>query len=545
VAHPSGYPLWSLLGRAFAQIFSIGEVAWRYNLFSAVCGAATIGVIFLCALRLVSSREYSAASAWPACGAALLLAGFYFFGAQCVIAEVYALNALVMAAVFYCALSWRCDQKFIWLLALAALLGLSFNSHLSSVFVWPGILLYLAPQLFKSRVLNARRVLALLLFCALGFSPTLSLPLRARTFPAPQTELIGAKEYSWFTPIDWGHPDNFARWKKHVTVGQYDSLLWKPLDVKWGGRSFHLLQTTQTPLQAARKFLTWCGFLAISFVWCAPLFLVGAVAAFKPDESTPARGRRLGAMLLLIFALNVGVAVFYNVDNVFDIANFLFPTYLVLALWMALGLGVVFRAVARNPRVLALCRVSLIGAIVLQWFLFLQTGSFRGNTNARDLAIERADAAQALQQKTGREANVIMLTDDTLFPFWYVQKVLGKAPGASTPWGTARNEYVKRGRLLEVVARLQKTGPVALTQWNEKVDRRFPYAPLNERGSLGRFRRFQARVRRAKFVAWKRAAFKSDLRCRVSHPKNLWLSTRKTAPFKLVLSRYFLRPTTR
>jgi 4-amino-4-deoxy-L-arabinose transferase-like glycosyltransferase len=476
VAHPSGYPLYCLLGRAFS-LFPFGEVAWRYNLFSAVCGAFTIAVVGALVARLTlstASREYSIAAFWPALGAALLLAGFSFFGAQCVIAEVYALNALLIAAIFYCAIAWRQDERFHWLLALALLLGLSFNSHLSIVFVWPGVLWFVAA---RRAVLGARRVTALGVMTLLGFSLTLYLPLRARTFPEPPTEAIAGREYSWYEPQDWGHPADFARWKKHVTVGQYDSLLWKPLDVTIGGRVVHLKQFAQTPAEVARKCAQLCGFLALQFLWSTPLLFAGALVAFKKDK-------HLGALLLTTCALNVGVAVLYDVDNVFDIANFLFPAYIVLALWMGLGIEWLLGAARRDARLLALCRIALAGAVICQWLLFIGTASFRGNTTARDLALERATAAQELAKRSGRAPSLLLLNDDTLFPFWYVQKVLGHAPQARTPWGLPLREYIKLGRLPELVARLQRRGPVALAQWNEKLDRRFPYVASNESGAL-------------------------------------------------------------
>jgi hypothetical protein len=467
VAHPSGYPLYCLLGRYFS-LFPFGEVAWRYNLFSALCGALTVGVVAAIIARLTKR------AIWPAVGAALLLAGFALFGAQCVIAEVYALNALLVAAIFYCALAWRQEQRFAWLLTLALLLGLSFNSHLSIVFVWPGVLWLLAPL---RGALDLRRMAALALMVLLGFSFTLYLPLSARAFPEPPTQVIAGREYSWFAPLDWGHPADFARWKTHVTVGQYDSLLWKPLDVEIGGRVLHLKQFAQTPQQIVHKFAQLCGLIALQFFWTTPLLLVGSFVAFKKQS-------RLGAALLLTCGLNLGVALLYDVDNVFDIANFLFPTYIVFALWMGCGIEWLVDATQRSGRLRALCHIALVGAVVCQWMLFVETKSFRGNTTARDLALERATAAEKLSKQSGRTPSLLLLNDDTLFPFWYVQKVLGHAPQVHTPWGMPVHAYQKQGELVKLVARLQSAGPVALAQWDEKVDRHFPYVALNESGTL-------------------------------------------------------------
>src|SRR4028119_2317230 len=45
IAHPTGYPLYCLLGRLFATICPFGEVAWRYNVLSALLGATAVGLI--------------------------------------------------------------------------------------------------------------------------------------------------------------------------------------------------------------------------------------------------------------------------------------------------------------------------------------------------------------------------------------------------------------------------------------------------------------------------------------------------------------------
>jgi hypothetical protein len=45
VAHPPGYPLWTMLAHGFARAPLGGSVAWRVNLSSAVFGAAAAGLL--------------------------------------------------------------------------------------------------------------------------------------------------------------------------------------------------------------------------------------------------------------------------------------------------------------------------------------------------------------------------------------------------------------------------------------------------------------------------------------------------------------------
>ena len=55
VAHPPGYPLFTMLGHLFS-LFPVGPIPFRVNLLSVVCNALTAGVVFLTALRLSGSR---------------------------------------------------------------------------------------------------------------------------------------------------------------------------------------------------------------------------------------------------------------------------------------------------------------------------------------------------------------------------------------------------------------------------------------------------------------------------------------------------------
>src|SRR5262249_32089462 len=91
VAHPSGYPLLTLLGYAFS-LLPLGPVAFRVNLVAAVCGAATIALVYVTAWRLTRS--------WPAAAvAALALALNPLFWSWSLVFEAFSLNN-VLAALF-------------------------------------------------------------------------------------------------------------------------------------------------------------------------------------------------------------------------------------------------------------------------------------------------------------------------------------------------------------------------------------------------------------------------------------------------------------
>lgn len=489
IAHPSGYALYCLLGKGVATLIPWGDIAWRYNVFSAVCGAMTTGLVAVLAERYLRTQNLPEfQSLWPAVGAGWLLAGFIFFGSQALMAEVYAPAGLAIAVLIFCAMTWHRTGRRLWLLGLCLALGLALNLHLSTVFLWPGLFilgiwqLRTTPNPIGWKKLASTGALMTVAF-AVGLSVTLYLPWRASTFPEPPREIIAGQEYSWWQPLDWGHPADFERWKAHVSVQQYKSLLWQPVTVHLAGRDFQFRTFAQSPAGAFQRLKELCGFVALQWLWCTPLVLVGAWASWRPQKQ-----RGLAALLTTTFVLNVFIAIHYRVDNVFDIANFLFPAYIVMAIWLGIGIAALLAWITKQGswswRLSTLAKLALAGAIVTQWALFSMSASWRGNTHVYDDTSLRAQAIEKLQKSTNRVPTLLSFTDDTLFPFWYLQHVEGRAAETKTPYGPAMHATRAAGQLNQFVARTLKTGPVVTTQWEEKLDAKFPYAPLDSEGLL-------------------------------------------------------------
>src|SRR3989449_10721353 len=52
IPHPTGYPLYVLLGKLWTLLIPAGSIAWRMSLFSAACAAATCGALYALARRV-------------------------------------------------------------------------------------------------------------------------------------------------------------------------------------------------------------------------------------------------------------------------------------------------------------------------------------------------------------------------------------------------------------------------------------------------------------------------------------------------------------
>jgi len=128
IAHPPGYPLYTLILYLFMQL-PFGGPAFLGHLCSAVLGALACGALYLCARMLQPSRIAALAAAW-------LFAASEHFWSQAIIAEVYALNALLFFACYALILHGvrRPERARSWLGA-AAVYGLSLANH------WPLMLL--------------------------------------------------------------------------------------------------------------------------------------------------------------------------------------------------------------------------------------------------------------------------------------------------------------------------------------------------------------------------------------------------------------------
>ena len=90
LAHPTGYPLYLLLGHAFIRVFGFLSPAVAMNLFSALAALGACLVVRRLALELTRDRIAAVAMA-------LLFAFSASMWSQATVARVYALGALLLA----------------------------------------------------------------------------------------------------------------------------------------------------------------------------------------------------------------------------------------------------------------------------------------------------------------------------------------------------------------------------------------------------------------------------------------------------------------
>jgi hypothetical protein len=178
VAHPPGFPLYTLLGHLFTKLPFGATPAFRVNLLSAFTSTATLLIVLATGYRLTKSYL-------GAITTVLTLASATTFWAQATTANIRSLTAFFAALAIFALIGFRTatrsqnqQQADRWLILFALALGFGLAHHLSLAFMALVFLLFIAlvdPTFIKT----PRRWLKPILAGLLGFLPLLYLPLRA------------------------------------------------------------------------------------------------------------------------------------------------------------------------------------------------------------------------------------------------------------------------------------------------------------------------------------------------------------------------------
>jgi hypothetical protein len=176
VPHPTGYPLYVLLGKAFSMI-PVGSVALRANLLSATAAAAAIGVLVLIAGRLGVRPVIALA-------AAIALAGTATLWEEATFAEMNTLHLFLSALLVHRALVWRDERRDRDLRLGALLSGLALSNHLLALSVVPVVILFVLTEDRLQALRRPRLLLDLGVLFLAGLSFYLFIVVRAFTGPA-------------------------------------------------------------------------------------------------------------------------------------------------------------------------------------------------------------------------------------------------------------------------------------------------------------------------------------------------------------------------
>ncbi|MBI5287162.1 MAG: DUF2723 domain-containing protein, partial [Deltaproteobacteria bacterium] len=442
IAHPPGYPLFSLLGK-LASFIPIGNsIAYRVNLLSAFLAGISVLFLYLTIIEAIGlvrmgsrgqgvkrSRDFHSnpgtlESSTPstidnlsAFLGSIIFAVSPIFWSQAVVAEVYTLNAAFFTGLLWLGLKWinqgsrgqgvlgtlePWDPRTLYLIAF--LCGLSLGNHHTMIAFGPVFFLFAVTLAivgsWESGVGSKRLIRMLLtphsslltIFFLLGLSVYLYLPIRSMQNPF----------------MDWGDTERLR--------GFLDVLLRKQFAL--GSRDY----SVERAMLQMGYYLTLLReqFTIFGLILGIAGSLLFAKRAFLPFFFT------LG--LFIVFGIFTVLFLNPAPPDLYSIDVMIIPTFAAFSIWIGIGLLFVYSGVA------ALFMRGLIegrerGISIFMTFIFLsipftvlwtnlRKNDQRGNTFAYDYA---KDVLGSI------ESNGVLFVeaDLSLFPIWYMQYVDG------------------------------------------------------------------------------------------------------------------------
>lgn len=408
VPHPSGYPTFTLLAALFARL-PLGELAWRVAWISMLSGAAAAALVaatvqavagVFCSVpgagaRAVANDPVSAIGEEleePAFGgagpgfhadsllvqASSMAAGFVLafsplVWSQATVVEVYALQAVLSAALVWALVGWRLSGHWRWVAFAGLVAGLALGNHLTILGLVPlvAVLLLVPLPHEKSRQAWQHPLLAFGATLLLGMAVYLYLPLAAAGDP----------------PVNWGDPRS-----------------WQGFWWLVSGRLYQGYVLAVGSQDAWVRLQAWSATLLRDFwPWGVALALYGAVLAWH-------RHRWLVTGSALSLFLITGWAIGYDAS---DSLWTLLPAWILVA--VALGVGLVgltcrlawgFRW--GRPVGLAICLLVLVIPLLAHW----QDQNLRSDQEA-ELFLA------GIWQSVEPGALVVTSGDRATFSLWY------------------------------------------------------------------------------------------------------------------------------
>lgn len=299
IAHPTGYPLFTLVGWVFAHLPFGGEEAFRLNVMAAFFCAASLVFYYKAVLTLIagSAKKVQAPGSlvpFAAAGGVLGLAFSRTFWMQALAVEVYSLHLLMVSLVLVLVLEARAQRSTVLWTLVAFTLGLSFTNHMTTILLVPGVLYLYGTSLGSWRGMY-RGVMRTLPAFMLGLSVYLYLPLRASASPV----------------CNWGDPSSLDRLLSHLSGKQYRVWIFSSSDVAMK----HLGAFVQgIPGEFAVVGLL-LGVIGLAVLWL--------------------RDRQIAIGTVIMFVVCVLYAINYDIQ---DIDSYYLLAYVCVGLWSGVGL---------------------------------------------------------------------------------------------------------------------------------------------------------------------------------------------------------------
>jgi len=328
IAHPTGYPLFTMIGYLFSLIPLPLTKILQLNILAAIYCSAGVGVFTFTIkysldnisvfIKKLSEKELSKKEKKKVKGqtstkklieipeklklltavfGGLILAFSRTFWFQSTSVEVYSLHMLLITLIILSLLkayvkSFEDDKITNWIV-FAFFLALGFTNHLTTLMILPGTA-YLYFSRYKFTAASFKRLVLMISFFIVVLVAVYSyLPIRASQNPL----------------INWGNPFDWERIYRHVTGRQYQVWLFTSFD------------------SAGKQFSYFWSILPFEFFVGLILIVIGLfVSIFK--------SRSLGLFILITFLFTLFYSINYDIH---DIDSYFLLAFIMLAFFAAFG----------------------------------------------------------------------------------------------------------------------------------------------------------------------------------------------------------------
>ena len=394
VSHPTGYPLFHLLGWGWERFFQ-SNPAWGANLFSALWGGVAVAAFFLFAVealeRLLARLKWASGGGWLAALATFVFAVNPTLWAQATQAEVYTMHAAFVAAILGATLAVGRSRDAWPLWPLALLLGLGLAHHLTTFFLIPGVILFLL--LTRPDRLGLKGVFKASPWFLAPLLLYLYIPLRAPASPWLYPQLT---------------PDHALQLFENTLAGNLRFILGIGFSSALGA-----MPLADALALAGRLYLA-------HFTWVGLGFIALGLLALILEGEWP--------LLLLTGVSFLFLQVFNLFYGIGDIHTYYLPLYLIATGWLGMGLayGVEWltRVTAPNWRRYWLALPALI--LLLPATLF---PTWRPQFDRSGDRVARIRWEAILAQPLPENALLISNDRDEMVPLIYFQQMEHRAGG--------------------------------------------------------------------------------------------------------------------
>lgn len=402
--HPTGYPLYILLGWVWSHLLAglgLAEPARALNLLSALFAALAVGVVYAAARLLAAVAAPSSSSAAQRLAGLLAALTFAFtlaFWSQALVAEVYTLHAALLALILGLALQWRSAEdgsRGRWLAALGVTLGLGLAHHRTTALLLPVLAAFVWANSARGRRL--RSLARLVAFAALPLLLYAFVPWAAARTPYLAVELTPGQPLALVDRSPTGLLSHVAG---RAFAGELQGV----------GAAVQALPDGVRRLQAE---LGWVGL---------------AVAALGFLQLAQRGPRDVLGLTAGSFALLFGFNLFYTIG---DIQVFYIGPALIASLWVGVAAAAAEEAAPALSRVigrpLAPTAAALLGLPVAILPLALLLGHGQAVDRRRD---HQAEQWWRTLLAADPPAGAVLVTNDRdeMMPLWYLQQVEGARP---------------------------------------------------------------------------------------------------------------------